>query len=81
VIYENSFPEYQELSIILRNLIDDDKNQYEHEMMKSQLAVQHHSVMPFTRHHDLDPDNNPDRGSSGSSGFNNGMDSFSRFIY
>lgn len=73
VINENSFPEYQELSSVLKNLIDDDKNQFEREMMKRQQDAPNHTVLS-SRH---DPDN--DRGSSGSSSF--GMDNFPRYIY
>lgn len=70
-INENSFPMYEELSILLRNLVEDDKMNFE--MMKNPGNVQH-TVIPSR----YDPDN--DRGSSGSSGFNNGRD-FPRFIY
>lgn len=70
IINENSFPEYHELSSVLKNLIDDDKNQFELEMMKKQQDAPHHAVIS-SRH---DPDNDP-----GSSSF--GMDNFPRYIY
>lgn len=70
IINENSFPEYEELSSVLRTLIDDDKNQFELEMARNQQSVSHHTIS--SRH-------NPDNDGSGSSGYD--VSDFPRYIY